>query len=60
MSDAPEVQRPQRPGPIGGDMAAVLWGVARRLQLPALQARPLLAGDMERAAVSRNPMKHRR
>ncbi len=30
---------PRRPGPIGGDMAAVLWGTARRLQLPALQAR---------------------
>jgi len=32
-------QAPRRPGPIGGDMAAVLWGVARRLQLPSLQAR---------------------
>ena len=31
--------RPSRPGPIGGEMASVLWGVARRFQLPALQAR---------------------
>lgn len=30
---------PVRPGPVGGDLAAVLWGVARRFQLPALQAR---------------------
>jgi CBS-domain-containing membrane protein len=30
---------PARPGPVGGDLAAVLWGVARRLQLPALEAR---------------------
>lgn len=27
---------PERPGPIGGDMAAVFWGIAHRLQLPAL------------------------
>jgi CBS domain-containing membrane protein len=38
---APEEERsePPRPGPIGGDMAAVLRGVARRFQLPALEAR---------------------
>ena len=30
---------PTRPGPVGGEMAAVLWGVARRFQLPALEAR---------------------
>jgi CBS domain-containing membrane protein len=28
-----------RPGPIGGDLAAVVSGIAHRLQLPALQAR---------------------
>ncbi len=39
MAHEPENEAAQRPGPIGGDMAAVLWGVARRLQLPALQAR---------------------
>jgi CBS-domain-containing membrane protein len=27
---------PQRPGPIGGDMAAIVFGLTRRLQLPAL------------------------
>lgn len=32
-------QEPHRPGPIGGDLAAVVWGIARRFQLPALQAR---------------------
>jgi CBS-domain-containing membrane protein len=30
---------PRSPGPIGGDMSAVLWGVARRFQLSSLQAR---------------------
>ncbi len=30
---------PARPGPVGGDLAAVLWGVARRFQLPSLEAR---------------------
>jgi CBS domain-containing membrane protein len=30
---------PTRPGPVGGDLAAILWGVARRFQLPALEAR---------------------
>jgi CBS-domain-containing membrane protein len=34
-----DARAPGRPGPIGGEMAAVLWGVARRFQLPALQAR---------------------
>src|SRR6185295_5685526 len=29
---------PRRPGPVGGEMAAVLWGVARRLQLSSLEA----------------------
>jgi CBS-domain-containing membrane protein len=28
-----------RPGPVGGELAAVLLGVARRFQLPALEAR---------------------
>lgn len=31
--------RPRRPGPIGGDMAAVVFGLARRLRLPALVER---------------------
>jgi CBS domain-containing membrane protein len=30
---------PRRPGPIGGDMAAVLFGLAQRLRLPALTQR---------------------
>lgn len=30
---------PQRPGPIGGDMAAIVFGLARRLRLPSLTAR---------------------
>ena len=30
---------PVRPGPVGGELASVVWGIARRLQLPALQAR---------------------
>ena len=34
-----DARAPRPPGPIGGEMAAVLWGVARRFQLPALQAR---------------------
>lgn len=32
-------QGPQRPGPIGGDMAAIVWGLARRARLPGLTAR---------------------
>lgn len=31
--------RPQRPGPIGGDMAAVVFGLARRMRVPVLQER---------------------
>lgn len=31
--------QPRRPGPIGGDMAAVLFGLAQRLRLPALTQR---------------------
>lgn len=30
---------PERPGPIGGDMAAIVFGLARRARLPALTAR---------------------
>jgi CBS domain-containing membrane protein len=39
MAAPEERSGPSRPGPIGGDMAAVLRGVARRCQLPALEAR---------------------
>jgi CBS-domain-containing membrane protein len=39
MPNEREPHAPQHPGPIGGGMAAVLWGLARRLQLPSLQAR---------------------
>lgn len=31
--------RPQRPGPVGGDLAAEVFGLARRMRLPALAAR---------------------
>ena len=31
--------QPQRPGPIGGDMAAIVFGLARRARLPALTER---------------------
>lgn len=31
--------RPQRPGPIGGDMAAIVFGLARRVRVPALTQR---------------------
>lgn len=34
-----EDARVERPGPIGGDMAAVLFGLAQRLRLPALMER---------------------
>jgi CBS-domain-containing membrane protein len=38
--DQPEgPEPPRRPGPIGGDMATVLYGLARRLRLPALTER---------------------
>ena len=39
MRQDPHGEGPRQPGPIGGSMAAVLWGIARRLQLPALAAR---------------------
>jgi CBS domain-containing membrane protein len=39
MRDADERPGPARPGPVGGELAAVLFGVARRFQLPALEAR---------------------
>ncbi len=32
-------QEPRRPGPIGGDMAALVFGLARRFQVPALTQR---------------------
>jgi CBS domain-containing membrane protein len=32
-------EHPQRPGPIGGDMAAIVFGLARRARLPALTQR---------------------
>ncbi|HEX6421615.1 MAG TPA: HPP family protein [Acidimicrobiales bacterium] len=41
-ADGPADDRPrpaQRPGPIGGDMAVIVAGLARRLRLPALQER---------------------
>ena len=31
--------RPHRPGPVGGDMAAIVFGLARRMRVPALQQR---------------------
>jgi CBS domain-containing membrane protein len=37
MTEPPD--GPQRPGPIGGDMAAIVFGLTRRLQLPALTQR---------------------
>lgn len=30
---------PRRPGPVGGDIAAIVYGLARRFRLPALQQR---------------------
>ncbi len=42
MTDGGEVpvpERPTRPGPIGGDMAAIVHGLASRLSLPALLRR---------------------
>lgn len=30
---------PQRPGPVGGDLILVLWGLAQRLRLPTLTER---------------------
>lgn len=32
-------EKPQRPGPIGGDMAAILFGLARRVRVPSLVQR---------------------
>lgn len=32
-------ERPQRPGPIGGDLAAIVEGFGRRFRIPALTAR---------------------
>lgn len=37
--DAPDERSPSRPGPIGGDMAAVLFGLGRRLRVDALMQR---------------------
>lgn len=37
MSEEP--RGPERPGPIGGDMAAIVFGLTRRLQVPALTER---------------------
>jgi CBS domain-containing membrane protein len=34
-----EPRQPQRPGPIGGDMAAIVFGLAGRLRLPSLTQR---------------------
>jgi hypothetical protein len=34
-----QLDGPQRPGPIGGDMAAIVFGLTRRMQLPALTQR---------------------
>lgn len=40
MQDRSELpEEPQRPGPIGGEMAAVLFGLGRRLQLTTLMHR---------------------
>ena len=35
----PEAEGPSQPGPIGGDMAAIVWGLARRFRIPALTKR---------------------
>jgi CBS-domain-containing membrane protein len=37
--DNPVPERPTRPGPIGGDMAAIVHGLASRVRLPALLRR---------------------
>ncbi|MFV0257457.1 MAG: HPP family protein [Acidimicrobiales bacterium] len=40
MTDPPATAGgPHRPGPVGGDMAALIWGLARRLRIPALTRR---------------------
>ncbi len=35
----PESDRPRRPDPVGGDIAAIIWGLARRARIPALTKR---------------------
>ncbi len=37
--DDPPSTGPRRPGPIGGDMAAIVWGLADRIRVPALTQR---------------------
>jgi CBS-domain-containing membrane protein len=39
MTDADGPEGPRRPGPIGGDMAAIVFGLARRARLPGLTKR---------------------
>jgi CBS-domain-containing membrane protein len=39
MTRADGPDEPQRPGPIGGDMAAIVFGLARRARLPGLTRR---------------------
>jgi CBS-domain-containing membrane protein len=39
LTDDESVERPQRPGPIGGDMAAIVFGLARRVRIPSLMQR---------------------
>ncbi|MFV0524878.1 MAG: HPP family protein [Acidimicrobiales bacterium] len=40
MTDPPTTAGgPHRPGPVGGDMAALIWGLARRFRIPALTRR---------------------
>jgi CBS-domain-containing membrane protein len=36
MTDDQQDDRPHRPGPIGGDMAAIVFGLARRVRIPSL------------------------
>jgi CBS-domain-containing membrane protein len=39
MTDADEPFEPRRPGPIGGDMAAIVFGLTRRMRLDSLTAK---------------------
>jgi CBS domain-containing membrane protein len=39
VTDDAQHPEPQRPGPIGGDMAAIVFCLTRRVRLPALTAR---------------------
>jgi CBS-domain-containing membrane protein len=39
MTTPAEEPRPRRPGPIGGDMAAIVFGLARRARVPTLTER---------------------